>query len=266
MIPFLDLKAPSVSVCFPAFNEEATICSVLQEAHKLLSKSALKYEIIVCNDGSKDRTGAIVDDTAALIPHLRVLHHPSNLGICATFEHLYSEATNEFVFLNSTDRQWQTSIIFDMLSLTTDWDVIIASRKDNHYGAMRRLISWGFNRVPSILFGVRTFDAGAVKLIRREIIQRFPVVSRSPFSEAERLIRASRAGYRITQFPVEVSVRQTGVAHGVKFGVVMRSLMDIPRVWWSLHSEHTDSPTYSGDVTDKAAPNDRPRPSKAIRS
>lgn len=248
------MSSPSVSVCFPAYNEEATICSVLEEAHQLLSKSTLEYEIIVCNDGSKDRTGSIIEGLAAEIPHLRVLHHPNNLGICATFEHLYSEATNEFVFLNSTDRQWKTSIIFDLLPLTKDWDVIIASRKDNHYGAMRRFISWGFNRVPSILFGVRTFDAGAVKLIRREIIQRFALMSRSPFSEAERLIRAARAGYRITQFPVEVSVRQTGVAHGVNIGVVMSSLIDIPRVWWFLHSQHKDSSTYSGDVTDKAAP------------
>src|SRR5438552_4716889 len=223
------MSFPSVSVCCTAYNEEATICDVLQEAHRLLSKSGqLRYEIIVCNDGSKDRTGTIIEDMAARIPHLRILHHSHNLGICATFEHLYSEAINEFVFLNSTDRQWKTNIIFDMLSLTTDWDVIVASRIETHYGTMRRFISWGFNKLPLILFGVRTFDAGAVKLIRREIIQRFPLVSRSPFSEAERLIRAARAGYRITQFPVEISTRRTGVAHGANFGVVLSSLIDVP--------------------------------------
>src|SRR6185295_5483111 len=127
-------------------------------------------------------------------------------------------------------------IVFDMLPLTKDWDVIVASRIEKHYGTTRRFISWGFNRVPAIVFGARTFDAGAVKLIRREIIERFALVSRSPFSEAERLIRATRAGYRITEFPVEVSVRQTGVAHGVKLSVVISSLMDILRVWWSLRS------------------------------
>ena len=73
--------------------------------------------------------------------------------------------------------------------------------------------TWGFNTVPLILFGVRTFDAGAVKLTRREIIQRFPLVSTSPFSEAERIIRATRAGYRVTEYPVEVSLRKTGRAH-----------------------------------------------------
>lgn len=226
----------SISVCFPAYNEEATIGDVLQEAHELLSRSGLKYEILVCDDGSSDRTAAIIEEMAG-IPHLRVLHHPRNLGITATFEHLYSEANNEFVFLNSSDRQWAANIVFDMLPLTSDWDVIVASRVDTHYGPMRRLISWGFNQVPPIVFGVRTVDAGAVKLMRREIIKRFRLVSGSPFCEAERLIRAARAGYRITQFPVEVSARRTGFPRSVNLGAVLRSLMDIPRVWWSLRAE-----------------------------
>jgi glycosyltransferase involved in cell wall biosynthesis len=231
------VSSPSISVCFPAYNEESTIGEVLQEAHELLSGSGLEYEILVCNDGSEDQTATIIEHAVAGLPYTRVLHHPRNLGIAATFEHLYSEANNEFVFLNSSDRQWATRIIFDMLPLTSDWDVIVASRIETHYRPMRRFISWGFNQVPSIVFGVRTFDAGAVKLVRREIIQRFTLVSRSPFSEAERLIRATRAGYRIIQFPVEVSARRTGVTKSVSPGAVIRALIDVPRVWWSLRSE-----------------------------
>ena len=47
---------PSISVCFPAYNEEATIEQVLNEAHDLLHASGLEYEILVCNDGSADGT------------------------------------------------------------------------------------------------------------------------------------------------------------------------------------------------------------------
>src|SRR5437870_3215117 len=135
------MSLPAISVCFPAYNEEATIADVLLEASTLLSNSGLKYEILVCNDGSSDRTGVIIDYTAVQIPHLRIFHHERNLGICATFEHLYAEAANEFVFLNSTDRQWETRIIFDMLPLTLDWDVIVASRIDKHYGIVRHFVS-----------------------------------------------------------------------------------------------------------------------------
>jgi len=226
-----------VSVCFPAYNEESTVGRVLTEAHELLAPSQLDYEILVCNDGSSDRTGEIVDELAHRVSWLRVLHNERNLGIRATFERLYSEASKEFVFLNSTDQQWETRILFDLLPLAVNWDVVIASRKDKHYGIVREVVSWAFNAVPSILFGVRTVDAGAVKLVRREIIERFPVVSRSPFSEAERLIRATRAGYRITYYPVSIAARESGKARGVSMAAVAEALKDVGRVWLSLRAE-----------------------------
>jgi glycosyltransferase involved in cell wall biosynthesis len=227
----------SVSVCFPAYNEEETIRGVLEEAHELLAGSGIDYEILVCDDGSIDATGRIIDEVAGRVPRMRVIHHPQNLGIHLTFEHLYHEAGKEFVFLNSTDGQWETRVLFDLLPLTREYDVVLAIRQRKHYGFLRAVVSWGFNMVPRLLFGLRTSDAGAVKLVKREIIQRFPLVSRSPFSEAERLIRASRAGYRITQRPTATVVRQSGRARGLNPALVVRSLRDVPRVWLALRHE-----------------------------
>ena len=119
----------SVSVCFPAYNEERTVRAVLEDAHRLLSASDLDYEILVCDDGSTDATGAIIDDVARTLPRMRTLRHATNRGIFATFEHLYAEAAKEFVFLNATDGQWDTKVIFDLLPLTSAADVVIASRR-----------------------------------------------------------------------------------------------------------------------------------------
>ena len=231
---------PSVSVCFPAYNEEATIEYVLTEAHELLSASGLDYEILVCDDGSLDRTGRIIETVAGRLSLIRVLHNPGNQGIRATFERLYRESAKDFVFLNSTDRQWETSVLFDLLPLTHKFDIVIATRNDKHYGLVRRLVSWAFNLIPVVLFGVRTYDAGAVKLVRREIIERFALVSRSPFSEAERLIRAARAGYRIAAYPVPVAERRTGRARGGSLAALTQALTDVMRVWWLLRIKRTD--------------------------
>lgn len=236
----------NVSVCFPAYNEEATIAQVIEEAHELLSKSGLSFEILVCNDGSVDRTGTIIQDLAKHIPRLRVLDHPQNLGISRTFEHLYAEAVGDFIFLNSTDRQWETGILFQMIPLTKDWDVIVASRINKHYGKIRRFVSWCFNLIPRLLFGVNTYDAGAVKLMRREIIHRFKLKSHSPFTEAERLIRAARAGYRITEYSVEINDRKTGRSHGVSLRVVLEAVADVVRVWWSLRGDRIETRVLEG--------------------
>jgi glycosyltransferase involved in cell wall biosynthesis len=230
---------PSVSLCFPAYNEEASIAFVVEEAHHIATQAGLDFEIIVCNDGSTDRTGAELDRLTRMLPRMRSVHHPVNRGIRATFEHLYALATKEFVFLNSTDRQWDTHILLDMLPLTRDWDVIVAARRRKPYTPLRQLISWSFNAIPALLFGVRTVDAGAVKLQRREIVTRFPAMSRSPFTEVERMVRATRAGYRYTFFPVDVSPRHAGREHGADWSNVWLGIVDVGRVWWDVvrHSQ-----------------------------
>lgn len=230
---------PSVSVCFPAYNESATLSGVIERAHDLLANSGVDYEILLCNDASTDNTGAIANELAARLPRMKAFHNERNKGIRETFEFLYANASKDFVFLNSTDGQWDTAILFDLLPLTSEWDVIIASRKAKHYSAVRTFVSGAFNSIPRILFGVKTYDAGAVKLVRREIIKRFTLVSRSPFSEAERLIRAARAGYRICEYPVEVQPRRAGVAQGVRAKLVVEAVLDLWRVFWSIYVRRT---------------------------
>lgn len=232
---------PSISVCFPAYNEHATISAVLNEAHELLSRSSLDYEILVCDDASTDNTASIADEIAARLPRIRVLRNHKNLGIRDTFERLYREASKELVFLNSTDRQWETSVLFQLLPLIDEFDIVIASRRNKHYGFSRSFTSWVFNSIPPLLFGVKTYDAGAVKLVRREVIERFALVSRSPFTEAERLIRAQRAGYRIASHPVNVSERGTGKARGAKLSSVIEAGKDVLRVWLALRRERRAS-------------------------
>ena len=231
------MTSPSVSVCFPAYNEEATIRFVVEDAHRLLSASGIDYEILVCDDGSTDATGRIIEELAASIPRMRAMGHAPNRGIFVTFERLYGEATKAFVFLNSTDRQWDTALLFDLLPLTSSADVIVASRRNKHYGAARRVVSWAFNAAPRFLFGVTTYDAGAVKLMRREIIGRCPVLSASPFAEAERLIRAARTGYHIVEHPVDTAPRGSGRARGASWRLTAASALDMARLWIALRRE-----------------------------
>src|SRR5581483_10171383 len=127
--------------------------------------------------------------------------------------------------------------LFDLLPVAREADIVIATRREKHYGVVRAIVSWGFNAIPRQLFGVPMRDAGAVKLVRREIIARFELVSRSPFSEAERLIRAARAGYRIVERPTATRPREQGRSRGVSRRLVGEALRDVARVWKALRDE-----------------------------
>lgn len=228
---------PSLSVCLPAYNEEPTIREVLEEIHQLLNESGLEYEVLICNDGSSDKTGEIIKAVASKLPNFRVIDHKVNQGIVPTIKELYAAAKKNYVYVNSVDKQWDTRIVFDLLKMTDRWDLIIASRKEKHYTPYRRFVSYVFNLVPRLLFTTQTYDAGASKLFKREILQELPNISTSPFSEAERIIRAYRAGYRITSYPVDIQPRKSGNAKGISLRLITASLRDTLKVWQDLRRQ-----------------------------
>ncbi|MGF6900917.1 biofilm PGA synthesis N-glycosyltransferase PgaC [Paraburkholderia sp. GAS348] len=68
---------PKVSVIVPCYNEESNAHRVIRHLAQLDYEN---YDIVAVNDGSKDRTGAILNELAAEIPHLTVIHHARNEG------------------------------------------------------------------------------------------------------------------------------------------------------------------------------------------
>ena len=75
LVPFVDL-----SVIVPAYNEEHRILPTLDRLHQFLSSQQLRYEIVVVDDGSKDRTVEVVTEKMAEIPQLRVVKQMPNRG------------------------------------------------------------------------------------------------------------------------------------------------------------------------------------------
>ena len=69
-----------LSVVLPAFNEEENIEDVVRKCVAYLETRVPEYELLVVNDGSRDRTGDILNRLAVELPRLHPLHHPQNRG------------------------------------------------------------------------------------------------------------------------------------------------------------------------------------------
>ncbi len=225
-----DIYYPGISICIPAYNEEKTIEQAVYDAVKVLNKIGLPGEILVLDDGSTDKTWEILQKLKKDVPNIQTLRQEINLGIAATFNKLYQWGSRELVFLYPADAQWRINILLDMLSLLDRYDLIVARRKTKHYTFGRQLVSWMYNALPLILFGTRTYDAGSLKLVRREIYD-IPVISSGVFVEAERIVRAKRLGYRIGAVDVDHFPRNYGKESGAKFSLVIQSLVDAVKCW-----------------------------------
>ena len=73
-------KIDELSVFFPAYNEEKNITQTVNKATAVLKKIASKYEIIIVDDGSTDKTGEIADRLAKEQEFVTVIHHQQNQG------------------------------------------------------------------------------------------------------------------------------------------------------------------------------------------
>src|ERR1043166_27791 len=88
----------SISVFFPAFNDEQTISSLVHKALEVLPEFTDDYEVLVINDGSVDGTAQIIDKLAQALPQVRAIHHPHNLGYGAALQTGFLHAAKELVF------------------------------------------------------------------------------------------------------------------------------------------------------------------------
>src|SRR5436190_10210814 len=120
----------SISIVIPAFNEEGTIVSVLDEARTVLSSITADYEVLVVDDGSTDRTGILADEIARGDPaHVRVIHHDTNKGFAGAIKTCYGNASKDWVFLAPADKQVDLSELKDFVALTDGVDIVVGYRK-----------------------------------------------------------------------------------------------------------------------------------------
>jgi hypothetical protein len=125
------------------------------------------------------------------------------------------------------------STLLELLPMTQDHDIIIAQRTDKHYKVGRLIVSWLFNALPVVFFSTPTYDAGSVKLVRREVYD-IPLISSGVFNEAERIIRARRRGFRVGVKPIEHFPRRTGKASGAKPRLVAQAMLDLVKCWFDI--------------------------------
>lgn len=226
---------PGLSIVIPAYNEAASIAASVADALEVGAAHAAALEVIVCDDASRDETGAIVDALAARDPRVVALHRARNAGIEASMRALYACAQQPWVFLNSADRQWPMTALAPMAAAVAagaDFVIGVRGNKREVYTPYRRAISWTYERVVRAL-GAPGGDPGSIKLARRELLHR-GVVARGVFAEGERVIRAARGGARVVEVPVEFHRRGAGQATGARRDVVVRAVLDLGRVAASL--------------------------------
>ena len=224
------VKLGSVSLIIPAYNDQDTIGRLLRDSGDLLSKITNDYEIIVCNDGSKDATLERIKQEAQLNKNITVIDHKTNKGFGATIRELYLAGNKEFIFSLPRDYQYAAREILKMAQGLKSHDFVIGWRVNRNDPARRKMQSFIYNTMLRIFYGNKHKDVNSIKLFRKDVLDCIKLQSATPFVDAELCIRAERAGFKLVEIPIEHLPRLTQGASGGKFSVIWDTFSDLVKM------------------------------------
>src|SRR3989338_6769813 len=118
----------SLSVYFPAYNDENTIEPLTRASVETARKLTDDFEIIIVHDHSPDRTGEVADRMAREFKEVRVIHHPENRGVGNAMISGYRHASKDWVFYTDGDAQYDVSELPLLAEHAIHYDVIIGYR------------------------------------------------------------------------------------------------------------------------------------------
>jgi glycosyltransferase involved in cell wall biosynthesis len=185
-------------------------------------------EVLVVNDGSTDRTGAIVAALAATSPRVRLVTHPINQGYGAALASGFAAATKDFTPFMDSDGQFDIRDLQQFFPFIDEYDAVIGYRLNRQDSWMRKLNAWGWKRLIGWVLDIHVRDIDcAFKLIRTDILHQHPLETRGAMINAELLYRLKRAGYTYREVGVHHLPRQGGRATGANPRVIARAFREL---------------------------------------
>ena len=226
-----NLSTKSLSVVVPIHNEEQILRDTIEKVRWGLQRLGLSsYEIILSENGSKDRTREIALQLARQFEQVSVMvSDTADYG--AAMKAGFLAASGDFIVNFDADYY---DLDFLRTALPTDDDIVIASKgiagSHDRRVLSRRIISRGFGWLVRHILGLKVRETHGIKVFRRAVIAELipEVVSTRDLFDTELVARAEWAGLRIREVPVtidELRHVRTGIV-----GRIPRSLLGMIRL------------------------------------
>jgi len=226
------LSPLTLTIFFPCYNEEANVERVTRQALEVGRAVAAELEVIIVNDGSRDRTGEIADRLAAEIPEVRAVHNRPNRGYGGALQAGFAAATKNWIFYTDGDGQFDIGELPKLLPLLADHDIVSCYRLDRQDSLLRKLNAWAWTTLVNLLFRVRVRDIDcAFKIYPKPFIERIELHSEGALIDTEMLAKARNLGLTIAQVGVHHYPRTAGTQSGANLRVILRAFKELFKLY-----------------------------------
>jgi glycosyltransferase involved in cell wall biosynthesis len=230
-------KMPSISACFPAYNDEATIGGLVATVQAVLKEITDDFEIVVVNDCSPDRTAEVLRQVAEKVPELRVVTHEKNRGYGGALMSAFKVASKETVFYTDGDGQYDVNelkLLSAVWSNTTT-DVVNGFKEERQDNIIRILVGQAYAFCMRILFWLPIRDVDCdFRLMRTDILQKIELSRTSGAICVELVKKLERAGAIFKEVPVTHLPRLHGRSQFFTVSRITATLRDLAALWIEL--------------------------------
>jgi len=201
------------SIVVPFHNEEENVTVLYARLKQVMEQVADSFEIVLVDDGSRDRTYKLLEEIAAVDSRVLIVKLRRNFGQTSALAAGFDHASGEYILAMDGDLQHDPNDIPAFVQkLEEGYDVVSGWRKDRIDNfVMRRIPSRCANWVMAKFSGVDIHDFGTTfKAYRREVIQSIPL-----YGEMHRFIPALASWYgaSICEIPIRNVNREAGKSH-----------------------------------------------------
>lgn len=238
-------KSPSITLMFPAWNEEEYVERAVDRALATISELTEDFEILIINDASTDRTREIAERLAEQHPSLRLINHNENLKLGGALKTGFAASRKDIVVYSDIDLPFDLREVQRALHLMSylEADMICAFRFDRtSEGPKRIAYSYLYNFLIRRLFDVHIKDVNfSFKVVHRRVLEAIELKSTGSFIDAELVVKAIRSGFRVFQMGVDYFPRTRGISTLASPQVVAKILKELlglfPETRWPKHPE-----------------------------
>ena len=193
------------SIIIPAYNEEASIVEVIARVRNVLGSQC---EIIVVNDGSTDRTGALAAAAGA-----RVLTNPTNVGYGFSLKRGFQAASHDCAIITDGDGTYPVESLPKLLAeYERGIDMVVGARQGKTYwsGAAKTIARYCFKWMSEYVVGARIPDINSgLRVIRRsKILPLLPELSNAFSFTTSATLLFFLKHYFVSYIPIEYQERQ----------------------------------------------------------
>jgi len=214
------------SVVVPLKDEESNIEDLVAELKPVMDHIGQPWELICIDDGSTDRTLAILKELQHKTPELRIISFTRNFGQSSAFDAGFRAAKGEFVITMDGDRQNDPRDIPKLIGAMNGFDLVCGQRTKRLDPFSKRAISKVANAIRSRVCEDGVADTGcSLKLYRTDCLKKIPLYEgMHRFLPALFLIH----GFTVGQVPVNHRERTKGAT---KYNLLNRSFNTIVDMW-----------------------------------